>query len=165
MLASIRKLDPWTISWNTICDYYHVEDFHKLLWACSGKDTVHLMISLNWASETFGAHILDYDNKEYRREIFNVAQKFIAMGKLIDRSGYFRYNNVITHPYNIGDIDAANLVKDKWKDYFFKGANNAKVIEVMFSHTHEIHTFMNIYFTYNKKINYYVGTTSPADVF
>ncbi|RIA87239.1 hypothetical protein C1645_777737 [Glomus cerebriforme] len=154
LLASIHKLDPWTMSWSNICDYFYAPDFHKLLQACSGKDTVHVMTSMNWILEIYGAHIMDYGSK-YRREIISNAQKMISStGALLDPSGYFRYTKVITHPYNIGDLGATMLVKEKWRDYFLKGQklNVGEVSFEPFAHTHKIHALLNIYFTYNKDI-------------
>ncbi|RIA79565.1 hypothetical protein C1645_840398 [Glomus cerebriforme] len=157
LLASIRQLEPWTISWSNLCDYFYTRDFHKLLRECSGDDTVHVMTSMNWISEIFGAHIMDHKSK-YRREIIRNAQTMISMiGNSMDPSGYFRYTQVITHPYNVGDIGATMMVKDKWLDYFLKGQelNVGDVTFELFAHTHRIHTLLNIYFTYSKKFKVY----------
>ncbi|CAB4421641.1 unnamed protein product [Rhizophagus irregularis] len=159
LLASIRQLDPWTISWSNICDYFYPHDFHSLLRACSGENTVHILTSMNWVTEVFGAHIMEYDSK-IRRKIFIEAQNMISMtGKYKDPSGYFRHTKVIAHPYNIGDMGATLMVKDSWQDYFFKGQdlNIGEVSFVPYSHTHKTHTLLNIYFTFNKKINAYTG--------
>ncbi|GBB96643.1 hypothetical protein RclHR1_00280035 [Rhizophagus clarus] len=156
--ASIRQLEPWIMSWSNICDYFYAHDFHKLLRACSGKDTVHLIISRNWIAETVGAHIMDY-NVKLRRDIFNRGQSIISINKFIDKSGYFRYDKVITHPYNIGDIGAMMLVKDKWRGYFFSGQDMkaGEISCIPFCHTQTIHTYLDIHFTYNKKINAYIN--------
>jgi hypothetical protein len=148
--ASIRQLEPSTMSWSNIGDYIYAHDFHKLLRACSGKNTVHSMISMNWITETFGAHIMDYYNIKRRREIYTEGQKEISKNKSVDKSGYFRYDKVITHPYNIGDISATMLVRNKWKDYLFRGQNMkvSEILPIPFSHTHKIHTFLDIHFTY-----------------
>jgi hypothetical protein len=161
LLASIRQLDPWTMSWSNICDYFYAQDFHKLLRACSGDDTVHVMTSMNWITEVFGAHIMEYEGK-YRREIFNNAQKTISMtGKLKDPSGYFRYDKVITHPYNIGDIGATSMVIESWKNYFFKGQdlNIGEVSIIPYAQTHKTHRLLNICYTFNKDINAYIEIT------
>ncbi|CAB4437599.1 unnamed protein product [Rhizophagus irregularis] len=157
--ASIRQLDPWIMSWSNICDFFNVHDFHKLLRACSGENTVHLVISMNWITETYGAHIMDY-NVELRRKIYAKGQNIISMSKIIsDMAGYFRYDKITTHPYNIADIGAKILVEDKWKNHFFKGQDMkvGKLSLVPFSHTHKIHTYLDMYFTYNKKINAYTN--------
>ncbi|EXX54183.1 hypothetical protein GLOIN_2v1587334 [Rhizophagus irregularis DAOM 181602=DAOM 197198] len=161
LLASIRQLDPWTMSWSNICDYFYAHDFHKLLRACSGNDTVHVMTSMNWITEVFGAHIMEYESK-YRREIYESAQKTISMtGKFIDPSGYFRYDKVITNPYNIGDVGAASMVKESWKNYFFEGQdlNVGEVSSLAYTQTHKTHTLLNICYTFNKDINVYTEIT------
>ncbi|GBC07966.1 hypothetical protein RclHR1_07820001 [Rhizophagus clarus] len=157
LLSSIRKLDPWTMSWSNICDYFYAQDFHRMLRECSGNETVHVMTSMNWITEVFGAHIMEYES-QYRREIFDNAQKTISMtGSFMDPSGYFRYEKVITHPYNIGDIGATLMVKDSWKNYFFKDQdlNVGGVSFIPYAQTHKTHTLLNIYYTFNKDIHVY----------
>ncbi|GET00747.1 hypothetical protein GLOIN_2v1834130 [Rhizophagus clarus] len=156
LLASIRQLDPWMMSWNNICDYFYVQDFHELLRACSGNDTVHIMTSIDWFKEIFGAHIMEYDGR-VRRKMLNDAQKKISIAeKFVDPSGYFRYTDVISHPYNIGDIEAMMVVKESWQSYFFMGQDLINIGDfsfVPYAHTHKTHTLLNICFTYNKKVN------------
>jgi hypothetical protein len=146
------------MSWSNICDYFYANDFHNLARACSGEDTVHLMISTNWVTETFGAHIMDFKT-ESRREIYDKGQRKISMDEFVDISKYFQYDKIIMHPHEIGNIGATTLVKDKWKNHFFRGQDmkRGKVSFVPFSHTHKIHTFLDIYFTYNKEINAYTN--------
>jgi hypothetical protein len=156
LLSSIRRLNPWTMSWSNICDYFVVHDFHRLLRACSGNDTVHAMSSMNWYTEVFGAHIMEYKSSS-RREILANAQKMVSMcGKFMDPSGYFQYTNIITHPYSIADLIATRKVKDYWQDYFFKGQQDLNIGDcsiVPFAQTHKTHTILIISFTYNKEIN------------
>jgi hypothetical protein len=155
LLASIRQLDPWMMSWSNICDYFYVHDFHKLLRACSGNDTIHVMTSIDWFKEVFGAHIMEYDGR-VRRGMLIDAQKTISMAEqVVDPSGYFRYTNVISHPYNIGDIAAIMVVKESWQNYFFKDQdlNIGDFSFVPYAHTHKTHTLLNICFIYNKNIN------------
>ncbi|CAG8449482.1 6128_t:CDS:1 [Ambispora gerdemannii] len=154
LLASIRQLDPWTMSWSNICDYFHAHDFHKLLRACSGNDTVHAMTSVNWITEVFGAHINEYDSRS-RRETLIISQEMITKtGEFMDPSGYFRYTKVITHPYNLCNIGAAINVMDNWQGHFFRGQDLSigEVSFVPYAQTYKTHTFLNISFTYNKGI-------------
>jgi hypothetical protein len=159
LLSSIHQLDPWSMSWSNVCDYFYARDFHRLLRACSGDETVHIMTSMNWVTEVFGAHIMEYESNN-RREIFNEAQNLVSMtGKFMDPSGYFRYNKIITHPYNIGDMGTTAMVQDNWQAYFFKGQdlNVGEVSFIPYCQTHKTHTLLNIYFTFNKKINILSG--------
>ncbi|CAB5308274.1 unnamed protein product [Rhizophagus irregularis] len=153
LLASIRQLDPWIMSWSNICDYFYVHDFHKMLRACSGNDTIHIMTSIDWFKEVFGAHIMEYDGR-VRHGMLIDAQKKISMAeKVVDPSGYFQYTNVISHPYNIGDISAMMMVKENWQNYFFKDQdlNIGDFSFIPYAHTHKTHTLLNICYTYNKK--------------
>lgn len=40
-LASVAALDPHTITWSNVCDYYPAKDFHDMARGCSGNNTVH----------------------------------------------------------------------------------------------------------------------------
>ena len=40
-IASVAALDPHTITWSNVCDYYSPKDFHDMARACSGRNTVH----------------------------------------------------------------------------------------------------------------------------
>ncbi|CAI2167999.1 13289_t:CDS:1 [Funneliformis geosporum] len=169
LLTSIRQLDPWTMSWSNICDYFYAQEFHKMLQACSGEDTVHVMTSMNWITEVYGAHINEYD-KSCRRDMLINAQKIVTMTlEFMDPSEYFRHTKIITHPYNLGDMIATRKVVDNWKDYFFKG-QNLNIGEVSFlpyAQTHMTHTLLNITLTYNKEITIKTALTNTGqdDVF
>ena len=41
VVASIAALDPHTITWSNVCDYYFPHDFHSMARACSGSNTIH----------------------------------------------------------------------------------------------------------------------------
>ena len=76
-------------------------------------------------------------------------------GKFMDLSGYFQYDKIITHPYNIADLHVAMNVKKYWQEYFFKGQdlNIGDVLIMPFTHTHKNHMTLIISFTYNKEFN------------
>jgi hypothetical protein len=50
-------------------------------------------------------------------------------------------------------------VQDNWQAYFFKGQdlNVGEVSFIPYCQTHKTHTLLNIYFTFNKKINILSG--------
>ncbi|RHZ47791.1 hypothetical protein Glove_567g18 [Diversispora epigaea] len=162
LLSSIRQLDPWTMSWSNICDYFYPNDFHKLLKACSGNDTIHAMSSMNWITEVYGAHIKEYDNSIRRKILINAHKLLSKVGKIMDPSGYFRNTKIIEHPFNLGDLIAVMTVKDNWKDYFFKGQNLniGEVLIIQYAQTNRTNTLLNLSFTYNTDINIKTGLTS-----
>jgi hypothetical protein len=58
--AEIRALQPYTMSWSNVCDYYHPAEFHSMARACSApNDTVHYLHTMNWVQETKGASCID----------------------------------------------------------------------------------------------------------
>ncbi|GBC06305.1 hypothetical protein RclHR1_06750009 [Rhizophagus clarus] len=152
LLNSIKQLNASTMSWSNICDYFPACDFHKLIKACSGSNTVHVMSSMNWVTEVFGGHITDYDDSRVRRKILIDARKMILeSGPTIDSSGYFRYDQIFKHPHNISNVFLARRVKDNWQSHFFRGqaVDNVDVSFSQYAHTHRIHELLNISFRYN----------------
>ncbi|CAG8644024.1 9701_t:CDS:2, partial [Diversispora eburnea] len=87
LLSSIRQLDPWTMSWSNICDYFYPNNFHKLLKACSGNDTIHAMTSMNWITEVYGAHIKEYNGSIRRKMLTDAHELLSKVGKSMDPSG------------------------------------------------------------------------------
>ena len=59
-LSSIAALNPHTISWSNVSDYYAPRDFHKMARACSGGNTIHYGYSMNWPLHVKGASIIDH---------------------------------------------------------------------------------------------------------
>jgi hypothetical protein len=52
----IARMQPFTMSWSNVCDYYSPSQFHEMAKACSGvEDTVHYGYSMNWPSRVKGA--------------------------------------------------------------------------------------------------------------
>ncbi|PKB98337.1 hypothetical protein RhiirA5_367021, partial [Rhizophagus irregularis] len=152
LLNSIKQLNASTMSWSNICDFFRARDFHKLIKACSGSNTVHVMSSMNWVTEVFGGHIADYDDSRVRRKILIDARKMILeSGPAIDPSGYFRYDQIFKHPHNISNVFLARRVKDNWQNHFFRGqdVDNVDVSFSQYAHTHRVHELLNISFRYN----------------
>ena len=56
----IRALQPGTMSWSNVCDYYSLNGFHAMARACAPSNAVHHLHSMNWMLETKGACFLDY---------------------------------------------------------------------------------------------------------
>ena len=49
ILEEINALQPWTMSWSNVADYYSPAVFFAMARHCSReKDTVHYMHSMNW---------------------------------------------------------------------------------------------------------------------
>ncbi len=62
LLAEIRALQPWAISWSNVPDYYPPQAFHDMARACSrpgGEDTLHSLTAMNWPCDVAGASHID----------------------------------------------------------------------------------------------------------
>jgi hypothetical protein len=60
--AEIRSLQPRTISWSNVCDFYLPADFHAMAEACSAPEggTVHHLHSMNWVRDVKGASRISF---------------------------------------------------------------------------------------------------------
>ena len=47
-LASIQSLQPYSMGWSNIVDYHTRRDFLEMARACSSKETLHHVYSMNW---------------------------------------------------------------------------------------------------------------------
>jgi tetratricopeptide (TPR) repeat protein len=60
-VRAVAAMQPYTMSWSNVCDYFSFADFHALARACSAaKDTVHYAYSMNWPLRVKGASSLDF---------------------------------------------------------------------------------------------------------
>jgi len=124
LVPQIAALNPWTITWSNVSDYYKTSEFHSIARACSvNGDTLHFAYSMNWSTDVAGSHIIDYAAVN-RKELFETGYK--AMEKLyhgLDFKGVFRYPPP-ENPMNIADQALAMLWHRKWIDNFFTNARH-----------------------------------------
>ncbi|EEY67663.1 uncharacterized protein PITG_18172 [Phytophthora infestans T30-4] len=61
LLTRIAELQPETISWSNLLDYFSLEGFHDLARRCSMYgNCLHYGHSTNWSAQVFGASMIDY---------------------------------------------------------------------------------------------------------
>ena len=119
LVPQIAALNPWTITWSNVSDYYKTSEFHSIARACSVNcDTLHFAYSMNWSTDVAGSHIMDYAAVK-RKELFETGYE--AMERLyqgFDFKGVFRYPPP-QNPMNIVDYALAMFWNRKWIDSFF----------------------------------------------
>jgi tetratricopeptide (TPR) repeat protein len=119
LVPQIAALNPWTITWSNVSDYYKTSEFHSIARACSVNcDTLHFAYSMNWSTDVAGSHIMDYAAVK-RKELFETGYE--AMERLyqgLDFKGVFRYPPP-ENPMNIVDHALAKFWHRKWIDSFF----------------------------------------------
>ena len=84
LLHSIASLNPSSISWSNVCDYFSHCDFHSMAKECSTPNTIHFAYSMNWPIFVKGASVLDHENADDK----------ITMKKLIIEA------RLVIHEYN-----------------------------------------------------------------
>ena len=123
LIPEIASLRPWTMTWSNVSDYYKTREFHSIARACSvNGDTLHFAYSMNWSTNVVGSHIIDYNDAEQRKEIFDLGYK--AMDSLYEG---LNFKSVFRcpppeNPMNIADMSLCLSLHRKWIDHFFEVA-------------------------------------------
>ena len=116
----IAALNPWTMTWSNVSDYYKTSEFHSIARACSRNgDSMHFAYSMNWIADVAGSQIIDYDAKQ-RKEIFRVGYE--TMDILYQGTHFesvFRFPPPGT-PMNIASYALAMRWHGVWIDNFFE---------------------------------------------
>ena len=61
VVKEISALNPGSISWSNVCDYFSPREFHSLARKCSGKKTTHYAYSMNWPQRVHGTSYVDFE--------------------------------------------------------------------------------------------------------
>jgi hypothetical protein len=56
----IKELDPVSIDWSNVADYFDPSDFRSFASKCSSPKTVHTLHSAGWTNLCYGSSIVDY---------------------------------------------------------------------------------------------------------
>jgi hypothetical protein len=120
LVQQIAAMQPWTMSWSNVADYYKASEFHRLARACSiHGDTMHFAYSMNWSTDVSGAHLLDYSQPEARAGIFAAGNEALTrMYSLFDWNGTLRCPPP-QNPMNIADHGLALHYKNAWSKHWF----------------------------------------------
>ncbi|CAG8590916.1 5555_t:CDS:1 [Paraglomus brasilianum] len=149
-----KELKPCTVLWsNHVCDYRSKDDFHRIARSLSGPQTRHFMYTMNWMRDIMGAMILDVKDGNERVKILENAKELIkSIGPIIDKSGYFIYQNRMDHPYNVGGYLLAHETKDYWVTYFFENEKTNNVLDFIspFICTAQSSLTLHLIWSYNK---------------
>ena len=112
----IHELNPTSMSWSNICDYFTPTTFLETIRRCSGDNTKHFMYFMNWPSKMKGVHGFDY----------SVDQCKIMLPLAIAdiSSGYGNFDCLLQPPvefaYNILAQYLTKLYVEKWKNKFME---------------------------------------------
>ncbi|KAJ3066660.1 hypothetical protein HDU98_010057 [Podochytrium sp. JEL0797] len=105
-IAAIRNLNPFTMNWSNVPDYFSPRDFFALAKSVSAKrdkDTVHHMYSMNWLRDVKGGFLIDYvPHVNMTRELVESSEK--SHKELMAMLGFASH----LHSPPVGNI--ANLV-------------------------------------------------------
>ena len=124
VIKKIASLNPYTISWSNVCDYYRAQDFHRMAKMCSGENTLHFAYSMNWPRFVFGTSMLDYlGNDELLKFMNDLIDKFQKdiIPSLYEHLGV---KNLLRLPYvgyprSMVDYILHIRFQNEWTEYFF----------------------------------------------
>ena len=71
LLRKIKSLNPYTVDWSNIPDYFSKEEFLAMAREVSGENTVHYMHSMNWTLQVHGAFIGDFPADQTKEIVKN----------------------------------------------------------------------------------------------
>ena len=120
LVSQIAALKPWTMTWSNVSDYYKTSEFHSIARACSiNGDTMHFAYSMNWSQDVAGSHIMDYNDAEQRKAMFEVGHKALdALYQGVNFNSAFRYPPP-ENPMNIADMALTQFWHREWIGHFF----------------------------------------------
>ena len=86
LLNEIRGLNPYTIDWSNLPDYFSKKEFLRMAQSSSGEETVHYMHLMNWYVRVKGSFILDYPNRQIKGIIKGAYDAWIQVHSMTLRS-------------------------------------------------------------------------------
>ena len=120
----ISAMNPSSISWSNISDYFNPKEFHSLAKQCSGNKTLHFAYSMNWPQRVDGTSIVDYEYKTREGSDFYdwlIETTSNGIEKLYDE---LISKSVLHFPpvgdcRNLGHNTLLAWLQDYWVEYFF----------------------------------------------
>ena len=124
LLQELKEMNPITIDWSNLSDFFSMEDFLEMSRAASSSDTTHYLHIMNWTQCYKGASVIDYQHKlpiikkafkEYRRchkKLLSISSNYRQMWS--EKIMFMNYASVV-------DWSLSNDCSDKYLWYFFAG--------------------------------------------
>lgn len=125
LVQEIFKLQPNTMSWSNLVDYFCQQEFHVLAQSLSRErgGTVHYGYSMNWPTSMYGASILDYQKLMERQYVIDETLGDKMVEKATE-NGTTKLLSVPFHEHAILSVDnmLGNMLKPAWIAYFQRKA-------------------------------------------
>jgi hypothetical protein len=124
----IASLNPHSISWSNVLDYFLPHQFHELAKACSTKTsgtttaTTHFGYSMNWPVSTFGSSIMDFEKPPTGMlEIIDKSNESLRQMLTSRRNSRRLFSFPIRkNPENTTAYTLALEAHKSWAEYFFR---------------------------------------------
>ncbi|KAJ3399966.1 hypothetical protein HDV05_001428, partial [Chytridiales sp. JEL 0842] len=160
--AEIHALNPYSMSWSNVCDYFKPAEFFKVARTASeGCETIHYLYSMNWVQDVKGTQIIDY-GPPYRKQMIQYCEQTIysVMFPLLNMQKYFRVP-IATNVRNIVMSSMAVGMSGVWYDWFMGfaklknvGRQSMRTDAETFNDFSRSHTCLNITFTFDPEISF-----------
>ena len=161
LLSSISSLNPLSISWSNVCDYFSPKDFHKMARACSSNETIHFAYSMNWPMFVKGAGVIDFETGDKNHKLF--LKKMIIGARL----AIHEYNKSlsaeelmldppITNVRNLAEFMLYMQHYEGWVRWFFSNVNPCKILNVekkTWRYISRVNSTVFFAYTYNPDID------------
>ena len=130
--ATIKGLNPYSIDWSNLPDYFEKNSFIRFARACSVDDTVHTMHFLNWPHYVFGAVHIDWVNCQDRCQLIYrgykkcLMKKYQVMQQIYqDKKSMLSFFEAVPYinPLNEINMFLALNFRRKFEDFFLSDEN------------------------------------------
>lgn len=135
VVQEVATFEPWTMSWSNIADYLDYQEFHDVARACSiHGGTIHFGYSMNWTTEVFGTHIVDFPGPERADVRASILDKANQGAQGTYRA--FGWDKYLRSPPPTNPINTASsyglgrLYYRAWTDFFFQIARRHGPVSV-----------------------------------
>ncbi|KAI9985764.1 hypothetical protein PInf_024530 [Phytophthora infestans] len=136
LLTRIAELQPETISWSNLLDYFSLEGFHDLARRCSMYgNCLHYGHSTNWSAQVFGASMIDYHPGNASVMIEAVLNSALGLSNealpgppllsMVNMLTKENLDKLLFLPFREPPLDAtanvlAQIWNEEWVEYFVK---------------------------------------------
>lgn len=157
-LGEISALEPYTMSWSNVCDYFHPRDFFAIARRCSAKGkTTHYAYSMNWVQGMYGTNVLDYDPK-LRENIVTQGQEIITKFTYLQNLKYYCRLPLIDNQINVASVYLERKYYESWIELFFShgslGSKQRRAAMSHFNHLARTSSTCFLLFTFDEAIRF-----------
>ena len=132
LAATIKRLNPFSIDWSNVPDYFEKNSFIRFARACSVDNTMHTMHFINWPQFVFGAVHVDWADCQDRCQLLHrkykadMAKKETLMQHLYqDEKSIMSFFETVPYMNTLNEISMFLAIhfRKRFEDFFLSDEN------------------------------------------